>query len=72
LESQLLQEGHSTSLKEFGMQQIVLWPTLAILAGASATIPIVQNSTTRNLLYWIVLSPLAVGLISAFWLTGIR
>lgn len=54
------------------MQQILLWPTLVILAGASATIPVVQNSTTRNLLYWLVLSPIAVGLVSAFCLKGIR
>jgi hypothetical protein len=54
------------------MQQILLWPTLAILAGASATIPAVQNPTTRNLLYWTVLSPLTVGMVSAFWLAGIR
>jgi hypothetical protein len=54
------------------MQHILLWPTLTILAGASATIPVVQNSTTRNLLYWLVLSPIAVGLVSAFWLTGNR
>jgi hypothetical protein len=72
LEEQLLQSSAANLLKESGMQQILLWPTLAILAGASATIPIVQNSTTRNLLYWVVLSPLAVGLLSAFWLTGIR
>ena len=54
------------------MQQILLWPTLAILAGASATIPIIQNSNTRTLLYWLVLSPLVVGLVTAFWMTEIR
>jgi hypothetical protein len=54
------------------MQHFLLWPTLTILAGASATIPIVQNSNTRNFLYWLVLSPIAVGLLSAFWLAGIR
>jgi hypothetical protein len=54
------------------MQQVFLWPTLAILAGASATIPAIQNSTTRNVLYWLVLSPVAVGLVSAVWLSGIR
>jgi len=54
------------------MQQMLLWPTLAILAGATATIPAVHNSTTRTLLYWLVLSPLALGLVSAFYLTGIR
>jgi hypothetical protein len=54
------------------MQQVLLWPTLAVLAGASATIPMVQNSTSRHLLYWVVLSPLAVGLVSVFWLTGVR
>jgi hypothetical protein len=54
------------------MQQFLLWPALAILAGASSTIPAVQNSTTRNLLYWLVLSPIAVGLVSAMWLAGVR
>jgi hypothetical protein len=54
------------------MQQYILWPTLAILAGASATIPAVQNATTRNVLYWLVLSPLAVGLVTVFCFTGIR
>ena len=62
----------SISLKErFGMQHFLLWPTLTILAGASATIPVVQNSNTRNLLYWLVLSPMAVGLLSVFCM-GIR
>jgi len=54
------------------MQQFLLWPTLTILAGASATIPVVQNSNTRNILYWLVLSPLALGLLSAVCLEGIR
>ncbi|HEY3704281.1 MAG TPA: hypothetical protein VGL22_04420 [Terracidiphilus sp.] len=54
------------------MQQAIFWPTLVVLAGASATIPVVQNPTTRHLLYWVVLSPLALGVVSAFWLAGIR
>ncbi len=54
------------------MQHFLLWPTLTFLAGASVTIPIVQNSNTRNLLYWLVLSPIAVGLVSAVCLAGIR
>jgi hypothetical protein len=54
------------------MQQYILWPTLAILAGASATIPAVQNATMRTVLYWVVLSPLALGLVSVFYLTSIR
>jgi hypothetical protein len=54
------------------MQQMILWPTLAILAGATATIPAVQNSTLRHLLYWLVLSPVAVGLVAVLVFTGIR
>jgi len=54
------------------MQHFLLWPTLAILAGAAATIPVVQNSTTRNTLYWFVVSPIAFGLVSAIWLAGLR
>ncbi|HWG21484.1 MAG TPA: hypothetical protein VG225_13220 [Terracidiphilus sp.] len=54
------------------MQNMILWPTLAILAGATATIPAIQSSTMRNVLYWLVLSPIALGLVSVFCLTGIR
>jgi hypothetical protein len=54
------------------MQHVFLWPTLAILAGATATIPIVQNSTSRTVLYWLVVSPLALGLASVVCLAGIR
>jgi hypothetical protein len=50
------------------MQHFLLWPTLTLLAGASATIPVVQNSNTRNLLYWLLLSPIAFGLLSAVYL----
>ena len=72
LEGQLQLRQHSIFLKErLVMQQFLLWPTLTILAGASATIPVVQNSYTRNLLYWLVLSPIAVGLLSVVCM-GIR
>jgi hypothetical protein len=54
------------------MQHFVLWPMLVILGGAAATIPVVQNSTTRNILYLFVMSPIAFGLVSAIWLTGLR
>jgi hypothetical protein len=54
------------------MQHFLLWPTLTFLAGASVTIPAVQNSNTRNLLYWLVLSPIAVGLLSVVCFAGIR
>ena len=54
------------------MQLFSPWPTLAILAGAAATIPVVQNSTTRNVFSLFVLSPLDLGLVSAIWLTGLR
>lgn len=54
------------------MQQIFLWPTLVILAGATASVPAIQNSTVRNVLYWLVLSPIALGLVSVYCLTGIR
>jgi len=54
------------------MQQLYLWPTLAILAGAAVSVPAIQNSTIRNVLYWLVLSPIALGLVSVYALTGIR
>jgi len=54
------------------MQQLFLWPTLAILAGAAVSVPAIQNSTIRNVLYWLVLSPIALGLVSVCCLTGIR
>jgi hypothetical protein len=34
------------------MQQLLFWPTLTILAGAAVTVPAIQNSTIRNVLYW--------------------
>jgi hypothetical protein len=54
------------------MQHFLLWPTLTILAGAYATIPVVRNSNTRSILYWVVLSPLALGLLSMACLTGVK
>ena len=54
------------------MNQILLWPALVVLAGAAASIPVVQNSTNRAVLYWLVLSPLALGLAGALCLLGIR
>jgi hypothetical protein len=54
------------------MQQLLFWPTLTILAGAAVSVPAIQNSTIRNVLYWLVLSPIALGLVSVYCLTGIR
>lgn len=54
------------------MQQLFFWPTLAILAGAVASVPAIQNSTVRNVLYWLVLSPIALGLFSVYCLTRVR
>jgi len=54
------------------MPQILLWPTLAVLAGVCAIIPAVQNTTTRSILYWLVLSPLVLGLVSVVCLSGVR
>ena len=54
------------------MQPLLFWPSLAILAGAAVSVPAIQNLTMRNVLYWLVLSPLALGLVSVYCLTGIR
>lgn len=54
------------------MQHLLLWPTMLVLAGGAVTVPVIQNSTVRNVLYWLVLSPLALGLVSVYCLTGIR
>ncbi len=54
------------------MNQVLLWPALVVLAGAAASIPVVEKSSTRALLYWLVLSPIALGLAGAFCLLGIH
>lgn len=54
------------------MPQMLLWPTLLVLGGTAATIPAIQNSNMRNLLYWLVLSPMAMGLVCVAFLGGIR
>jgi hypothetical protein len=65
-------QGVSHSGGVLAMQQLVLWPTLAVLAGAAVSVPAIQNSTIRNVLYWLVLSPIALGLVGVYCLTGIR
>jgi len=54
------------------VQQLLFWPTLTILAGTAVSVPVIQNSTIRNVLYWGVLSPIALGLVTVYCLTGIR
>lgn len=54
------------------MVQTMLYPTLALLGAAIASIPMIQNSNNRAILYWAVLSPAALGLLGAAVLFGIR
>ena len=54
------------------MVQEIFWLFLIFLAAAIGTVPAIQNTTVRNMLYWLVLSPIALGLVSVFCLTGIR
>lgn len=51
------------------MHSILLWPALTVIAGAAASIPAIQDSGNRALLYWLVLPSLAVGII-AIWSRG--
>ena len=54
------------------MPHTVLFPTLALLGAAAASIPVIENSINRAVLYWAVLSPVALGLLGAAVLLGIR
>jgi hypothetical protein len=52
------------------MQSIVLWPALALLGGAAAvTIPAVQDSGSRSILYWVVIPTVALS-VAALWVHG--
>ncbi|HWE86677.1 MAG TPA: hypothetical protein VG267_17165 [Terracidiphilus sp.] len=54
------------------MAHTVLVPTLALLGAAAASIPAIENSNSREVLYWAVLTPAALGLVGAALLLGIR
>lgn len=54
------------------MQHALFWPALVILAGATASVTTVQNLTIRSVLYWFVLSPLIVGLVTVYFIAGAR
>lgn len=54
------------------MAHSVLYPTLALLGAAASSIPAIQNSNNRAVLYWVVLSPVALGLLGAAVLLGVR
>jgi hypothetical protein len=54
------------------MDQMVLWPTLALFGAAAASIPMIENSHNRAVLYWVVLSPVMLGLLGAAVLFGVR
>jgi hypothetical protein len=51
------------------MHSIVFWPALTLLAGAAVTVPAVQDSGSRTLLYWVVLPTLALS-VAALWVHG--
>ncbi len=48
------------------MHSILVWPALAIVAGATASIPAVQDGGNRAILYWLVLPSLLVGVAAIF------
>ena len=48
------------------MHSMLFWPALTVLAGAAISIPVVENSANRSILYWIVLPPIAVGVLAIF------
>ncbi len=54
------------------MSHVFLWPTLALLGAVAASIPAVQNSNNRAVLYWVVLSPMALGLLGVAMLLSMR
>lgn len=54
------------------MGHMLIWPTLALFAGAATTIPMVENSSNRAILYWVVLSPAALGIAGMACLMGLR
>lgn len=54
------------------MVHSVLFPTLVLLAAVAASIPVIENSHSRAVMYWVVLSPVALGLLGAALLLGIR
>lgn len=54
------------------MMHTILFPTLVLLAAVTASIPVIENSHSRAVLYWVVLSPMALGLLGAALLLGIR
>lgn len=53
------------------MHSFVVWPALALLAGAAATIPMMENGSSRSIWYWWVLPTLAVGLAAMLSHTGL-
>lgn len=54
------------------MTHMFLLPTLMLLGAVAASIPAIENSHSRAVLYWVVLSPMALGLLAAALVLGIR
>lgn len=48
------------------MHATLFWPALTLIAGGAVSIPLVENAANRSVLYWIVLPPIAVGLLTIF------
>lgn len=51
------------------MHSVAFWPAITLLAGAAVTVPAVQDSGSRSILYWLVLPTLAIG-FAALWAHG--
>jgi hypothetical protein len=46
------------------MHSFILWPVLALAAGAVACAATIEDSFSRSVVYWLVLPPLAVGILA--------
>lgn len=53
------------------MHSIAIWPVLAVLGGVAATIPILENGSSRSVWYWWVLPPVAAGVVAVFSHAGL-
>jgi len=53
------------------MHSIVLWPFLTLAASAIALVPTVEDSGHRSLLFWLIIPPLLVGVLTVCTRLGV-
>jgi len=56
---------------EVCMHSMVLWPLMALLAGAVVLVPTVGDSGNRSIVYWLIIPPLVAGILAAWAHMGI-